>query len=156
MSSGRALLALGFILTANGIAQNSGNEFEKKVRSVFAARCQVCHNAQLKTAGLDLSSAQGFQQGGPSGALISPDQPSSSLLLKVISYEERMKMPPIGKLAAEEIAAHRMEAGAMAGAAASDPRISSCATTGRTFTEIERAGPFSGPRREASCRSQQF
>jgi cytochrome c553 len=78
--------------------------FEKSVRPVLVEKCQVCHNANLKTAELDLSSAAGFLHGGASGPLVSRDQPEKSKLLEVISYEERLKMPPTGKLSNEEIA----------------------------------------------------
>ena len=78
--------------------------FEKKVRPILAANCQACHGSQLKTAELDLSSAAGFVQGGQSGPLVSPDEPSESRLLKVIGYEEKLKMPPTGKLKEHEIA----------------------------------------------------
>ena len=79
--------------------------FERKVRPIFAAKCQACHSAEIKTAGLDLSSAEGFVMGGASGPLVIPQSPSESQLLKVVSYEERLKMPPMGKLEETEIAA---------------------------------------------------
>jgi len=78
--------------------------FEKEVRPIFATQCQACHSAQIKTAELDLSSAEGFLAGGASGPLVVPDNPSESRLLKVVSYEERLKMPPMGKLEPEQIA----------------------------------------------------
>lgn len=77
--------------------------FEKNVRPIFATQCQACHSAQIKTAELDLSSAEGFLAGGASGPLVILDNPSESRLLKVVSYEERLKMPPMGKLAPEQI-----------------------------------------------------
>lgn len=78
--------------------------FEKQVRPLLAAKCQVCHSAKARTSGLDLSSAAGFQAGGASGLLVNKENPEASLLLKVISYEGSLKMPPMGKLKAEEIA----------------------------------------------------
>jgi len=78
--------------------------FEKKIRPVLAQSCQACHNPKVKTAQLDFSSAEGFAAGGQSGALVSREQPEESRLLKVISYEDRLKMPPTGKLKPEEIA----------------------------------------------------
>lgn len=71
--------------------------FEKKIRPVFAANCAACHNAKLKVAGLDLTTADGFARGGQSG-------PAVSKLLKVTSYDESLKMPPSGKLKDEELA----------------------------------------------------
>ena len=72
--------------------------FEKKIRPLFAAKCQKCHSADAQVAGLDMSSAEGFARGGESGVLINKDKPEDSRLLKVISYDENPKMPPTGKL----------------------------------------------------------
>ncbi|HYZ82983.1 MAG TPA: PSD1 and planctomycete cytochrome C domain-containing protein [Bryobacteraceae bacterium] len=79
--------------------------FEKKVRPVFVKNCQGCHNAKLKSAGLDLSSAAGFAAGGSSGVLVAKDTPENSLLLRVLSYEHQLKMPPTGKLKQEDLTA---------------------------------------------------
>jgi len=72
--------------------------FEKNVRPVLVEKCQLCHNPNLKTAELDLSSAAGFLHGGASGPLVSASDPQKSKLLEVIRYEDRLKMPPTGKL----------------------------------------------------------
>jgi Protein of unknown function (DUF1549)/Protein of unknown function (DUF1553)/Planctomycete cytochrome C len=95
------------LLTVASVAAQSVDPvelFEKNVRPVLVEKCQVCHNANLKTAGLDLTSAAGFVQGGASGPIVSADQPEKSKLLEVIGYEGRLKMPPTGKLSAEQIA----------------------------------------------------
>ncbi len=104
----RLLVALsgGLLLASSALAQTSEQVdfFEKKIRPVLAANCQVCHNHDLKTAELDLSSAEGFLRGGASGPLIDKDNPGESRLLKVLSYDERQKMPPTGKLKDAELA----------------------------------------------------
>jgi cytochrome c553 len=101
-------LAFAVLLLATGslTAQQADalDFFERSVRPVLAEKCQVCHNPNLKTADLDLSSAAGFVHGGASGPLVSKDEPEKSKLLEVIGYEERLKMPPTGKLSDEEIA----------------------------------------------------
>lgn len=79
--------------------------FEKKIRPLIAAKCQKCHSADAQVAGLDMSSAEGFARGGESGALINKDKPEESRLLKVIGYNESLKMPPSGKLKEDEIEA---------------------------------------------------
>jgi hypothetical protein len=70
-------------LLSSAFAQSSDEFFEKKIRPVLVAKCQVCHNAKAKTAGLDLSTAEGFAHGGPSGPMIA-EKPEESRLLKVI------------------------------------------------------------------------
>ncbi len=77
--------------------------FEKHVRPVLATKCQACHNAQLKSGNIDLSGVEGFVKARDEAALISPDDPVSSRLLAIVGYETRVKMPPGGKLPAEEI-----------------------------------------------------
>ncbi len=79
--------------------------FEKKIRPLFAAKCQKCHSADAQVAGLDMTSAESFARGGESGALVNKDKPEESRLLKVIRYDENPKMPPTGKLKDDEIEA---------------------------------------------------
>jgi mono/diheme cytochrome c family protein len=78
--------------------------FEKKIRPLLAANCAGCHNAKAMTAGLDLMTSEGFAHGGENGALLNKEKPEESRILKVISYDETVKMPPTGKLKAEQIA----------------------------------------------------
>src|SRR5262249_345387 len=79
--------------------------FEKKIRPIFAANCQRCHNPRSKVGGLDLTTTEAFQRGGDSGPVINKEKPEESRLLKVISYDGEIKMPPSGKLKNDEIAA---------------------------------------------------
>ena len=81
--------------------------FEKHVRPLLSSKCQACHNAQLKSGNIDLSGVEGFVKARDEAALISADGPESSRLLAIVGYETRVKMPPGGKLAAEEISVLR-------------------------------------------------
>lgn len=63
--------------------------FEKNVRPVLVANCQGCHNAKMKSSGLDLSTATGFWAGGTGGALIAKDQLEASRFIKVIATKSR-------------------------------------------------------------------
>jgi len=83
----------------------SGEYFEKYVRPVLAERCQNCHNPKAKTAGLDLTTGEGFLHGADSGVLVNKENPADSRIVKAVSYLERIKMPPTGKLKDTEIAA---------------------------------------------------
>ncbi len=78
--------------------------FEKRIRPVLANNCQACHNPKLKTAGLDLTSAEGFVHGGQSGPIVIEGNPDASRIIKVIGYGESLKMPPAAKLKDDEIA----------------------------------------------------
>jgi mono/diheme cytochrome c family protein len=81
--------------------------FEKNVRPVFAENCQGCHNAKLKSGGLDLSSAEGLKEAAAAGFFGTAAEPDKSLILEALGYEGRIKMPPPGKLPGEKIAAIR-------------------------------------------------
>ena len=100
-------VALGvFVLPLSAqVEGDSGEFFEKEIRSILVQNCSSCHNPQLKTAGLDLTTAEGFLAGAQSGPVISTADPASSRLLEVIGYEGGTKMPPPGKLTEPEITA---------------------------------------------------
>jgi hypothetical protein len=81
--------------------------FEKKVRPVLFRRCYTCHSTKAKKVrgGLLLDSRAALLRGGDSGPAAVAGQPDKSLLLKAISYrDERLQMPPKGKLPPREIA----------------------------------------------------
>ncbi len=104
----RVAVTLGLpVSLAFGQAANPADFFEKKIRPIFADNCQGCHNPELKTGGLDLSTPESFANGGQSGPIVSPDNPAGSRLLRVVSYEEKLKMPPRMKLGDPQIAALR-------------------------------------------------
>ncbi|MBK9166282.1 MAG: PSD1 domain-containing protein [Bryobacterales bacterium] len=114
--------------------------FEKHVRPVLARNCQGCHNAKVKSAELDMSSAAGFAAGGQSGPLVAPGDPVASRLLRVVRYDERLKMPPGGKLKDEEIASleHWVKMGAPWPGAA-EAKTTRPAESGKDFTPEEKS-----------------
>ncbi len=91
-------------LAVMGQSAEQSEYFEKHVRPLLATKCQMCHSAKAKTSGLDVSTGEAFFAGGASGSLINVESPEQSLLLKAVSYEGSLKMPPMGKLKDDEIA----------------------------------------------------
>ena len=83
------------------MAQHSNDVefFEKKIRPLFEKNCAVCHNAKMKAGGFDLTSVDGIAGGG----LFEKGKPEASLLMKAVNYEDRIKMPPSGKLPADAL-----------------------------------------------------
>ena len=79
--------------------------FEAKIRPLFEERCSVCHGDKLQMASLRLTTAEGFFKGADSGPIVVKGQPESSRLIQVVNYEDKIKMPPTGKLAQDEIEA---------------------------------------------------
>ena len=82
--------------------------FEESIRPVLVERCFACHNPIVLEGGLDLTNAAGFAKGAATGPLLSPEARERSRLLAALSYEERVKMPPDGRLAPEAIDAFRV------------------------------------------------
>ncbi len=81
--------------------------FETKVRPVLATQCYGCHSASAKTpfALLRVDSRAGLIAGGDSGPAIVPGKPDESRLVQVLRYTGTVKMPPSGRLKAEETGA---------------------------------------------------
>ena len=98
------LLFLGLVITVGLSAAGEGEFFEKKVRPIFASKCQGCHSGANAKAGLDLTSGAGFRRGADSGAVVDSKDPRESRLLKAVGYLDRVKMPPTGKLSDPELA----------------------------------------------------
>ena len=96
-------LFLGLLISMGLSAADQAELFEKKVRPIFAAKCQGCHSGASAKAGLDLSSGAGFRRGTDSGSVLDSSRPDESRLLKAVGYLERVKMPPTGKLSDTEI-----------------------------------------------------
>ena len=144
----RPILILPLLLAAVSVlgAQPTADSefFEKNIRPVLHEKCAMCHKPELKTAGLDLSTGEGFLSGGQSGLLVDYDNPERSRILKVISYEDRLKMPPMGKLSRTEIKnfTEWVNAGAP--------------WPGVERTEVPDTTPFSGKRIEITEEEQNF
>jgi hypothetical protein len=78
--------------------------FEKKVRPILAANCTSCHGAIKQKGGLRLDSKAAFAKGGDNGAAVVPGDAATSLLVKLVRYDDDIKMPPKGKLSDADIA----------------------------------------------------
>jgi cytochrome c553 len=107
--AGIFLVTLVWLPAASG--QSAGQEqaefFEKRVRPLLVTRCQACHDAARHTAGLDLTSAAGLRKGADSGPVFLTGDVENSRLVRAVGYQERIKMPPTGRLKDEEIAVLR-------------------------------------------------
>ena len=102
------LSLLTFCLGAGRAQTTAGLDlFEKNARPLFVSKCQGCHNAKLKSGGLDLSSPEAIKEAASMGIFGKPSEPEKSVLVQVLTYENQIKMPPQGKLSPEAIAAVR-------------------------------------------------
>jgi mono/diheme cytochrome c family protein len=102
-----SLSALAFALPALAQTPAQLELFEKNARPLFAEKCQACHNAKLKSGGLDFSSPDAIKEAASTGVFGKPSDPENSVIVQALRYENTVKMPPQGKLNAESIAALR-------------------------------------------------
>src|SRR5258708_13553957 len=74
-------------------------ELETQAKGVLEKRCWGCHDAKLKTSGLDLSSRTSALTGGSKGPALKPGAPDQSLLWERI---DKNQMPLNSPLPAAE------------------------------------------------------
>ncbi len=112
MNGGQAISVLSAaLLVASAVraADRDGERFfQQKIRPVLAENCYACHSRQSPKleAGLRLDSREGILAGGNAGPAIVAGRPERSLMMRVLSHEDEVKMPPADKLAAGDIAAN--------------------------------------------------
>lgn len=99
------------IFAVAGALSLSANErtefFEREVRPVLAKHCLACHTSS-PMGNLSMTSGEALRKGGKSGPAIQPGKADESLLFQAVTHtNERLKMPPQGKLSASEIGALR-------------------------------------------------
>src|SRR5262249_9641830 len=70
---------------------------------LFAERCYACHGDKVQMGGLQLSTAAGLRKAAESGVIVRND-PETSRMVQALSWSDKVKMPPAGKIDATEIA----------------------------------------------------
>ena len=70
--------------------------FENKIRPVLVEHCYECHSAESEKVGgkLLLDTRDGWQAGGEAGSPIIAGNPSESLLLQALRWQDDFEMPP--------------------------------------------------------------
>ena len=78
--------------------------FEARVRPLLVKHCLACHSQKVAQGGLRLDRAEGVRRGGVHGPAIVPGKPDESRLIQAVGYsDQRLQMPPSGKLSDAEI-----------------------------------------------------
>ena len=114
--------------------------FEKNIRPVLANNCYQCHSADARNlkGGLFLDSKQGILNGGDSGPVIVPGNPSESRLIEAIHHNGKLKMPPKRKLP-DRVIANFSEWIAMG---APDPRVANGGNPVKSEIDLEEGRKF--------------
>lgn len=91
--------------TARG-ADPAGSEFyEKRIRPLLVEHCYACHGTEKQRAGLRLDNITAIHDGGDRGPAIDAEKPDDSLLIRAVRYsDDKLRMPPKGKLSETNIA----------------------------------------------------
>jgi cytochrome c553 len=122
--------------------------FETKIRPVLVKNCYSCHSEKAGMGGLYLDSRESIRRGGDTGPAIVPGDPAKSLLLRAISHQGRLRMPPSGKLSDDVIT----DFTTWVKMGAPDPRLSVAATPVTRVIDIakgKRFWSFQPPRKPA-------
>ncbi len=79
-------------------------DFDQHVKPILAKNCHACHGTKQQQSGLRLDKRQNALRGGDYGpVIIAGKSADSKLILRLVSGDGGMQMPPTGPLAAEDI-----------------------------------------------------
>ena len=79
--------------------------YEKAIKPMFQDHCYECHGFDSRKGGLTLTTRDAALRGGESGPVLIANRPDESLLVQALVHaDDNLKMPPSGKLKAEQIA----------------------------------------------------
>src|SRR5579859_7080971 len=67
--------------------------FSRDIQPILQKKCQGCHQPASKTSGLDLTTFEGFAQGGQRGAAFVTERPEESLVVRYLTAAMQPRMP---------------------------------------------------------------
>lgn len=90
------LLLISSATMANGQEEKKPPKvtYDDHVKPILKEKCFSCHNADKKSADLDLTTYTNLMQGGASGTVIEPGDASTSYLYELVTHESEPFMPP--------------------------------------------------------------
>jgi len=103
--SSRRLALLILAAAAPALPAVAAPDFVHEVAPILSKRCIECHSDAKKKGGLSMNNEDSFRAGSEDGPIIDPAHPEKSMLLDVITSDDKdVQMPPKGdRLTAEEI-----------------------------------------------------
>ena len=114
-TSSAARLAAACLFALNGflsaavsvqIAPEQLEFFENKIRPILANHCLECHSGEKGKVkgGLNMDSKEDVLKGGDTGPALEAGNVKGSLMIKAVTWEDDLQMPPKKKLSDEQIA----------------------------------------------------
>ncbi len=91
-----------FEARADESAVQGSQLYKDQVLPILKQNCFMCHGAQVKQSGLDLTSRTSLLQGGDNGAVVVPGDPEASQLYKLVAHQTEPGMPFKGKRLSDE------------------------------------------------------
>src|SRR6185436_8556949 len=76
------------------LADGKNPTYVDDVLPVLRQSCTTCHGDDKQKGGLNLASFSNMQQGGSSGAVVTPGDPDKSRLYLLMAHKDEPKMPP--------------------------------------------------------------
>src|SRR5690349_11948212 len=71
----------------------ANTSYHRDVKPILQRHCQGCHQPNIKSSNLDLTTFEGLAAGGKRGPAFKAGTPAESLLLKSITGELQPRMP---------------------------------------------------------------
>lgn len=95
----------GIAAVTPAVTPEQNEFFENKIRPIFANHCFECHSAEKgKTKGsFSMDTREEILKGGETGAGLKPGDAKGSTIIKAVTWEDDLQMPPKKKLSAEQI-----------------------------------------------------
>ena len=100
--SGFAILVCAWPARAQS-PDESARFFEMRIRPLFEEKCAGCHSDEKRASGLSLENQRGFASGGNRGPVAIAGKPEESRIIQAVEQSGALKMPPGGKLRADQI-----------------------------------------------------
>jgi len=96
---------LAVCLSSSVLGADSPASYFRDVRPILQRQCQGCHQPNLKSGSLDVTTFESFQKGGGRGPAFRAGAPAESLIVKYVKGEAQPRMPlGAAPLTPEEIA----------------------------------------------------
>ncbi|HWB99824.1 MAG TPA: DUF1549 domain-containing protein, partial [Bryobacteraceae bacterium] len=97
-------LPVVFLLTSSvAYAADAPVSFSKDVAPIFQKSCWKCHGGAVQLSHLDLRTRESALKGGDHGPALTPGNSAQSRLYRLVSGQEKPRMPMDGQLTPEEL-----------------------------------------------------